>query len=155
MLKVVYGNIADASEKVIAHGCNCYGLNFGDGINVEMGRKFPEAKARYFKLCKYKNVRPGTVQVTECGDKIVVNMFIQWSQGRKGRRYVDYKMMKKCFEDLIGWMVRHDFNNLAIPMIGTGYGGGDWDEICGIIQEASGDKIDITVYYEQEKRRYY
>lgn len=155
MIKVVYGNIANASERVIAHGCNCQGLGFGDGINFEMGRKFPQAKSRYFKLCKYKNVRPGTVQVTECGDKLIVNMFIQWSYGRKGRRYVDYEMLEKCFVDLIDWMTRHELDDLAIPMIGTGYSGGDWDQICDVIQKANNDRVSITVYYEEEKRRYY
>lgn len=39
------------------------------------------------------------------------------------------------------------FNELAIPKIGCGLAGGNWNIVEKIINEVTGDKLDVYVYY--------
>lgn len=147
-MKIINSNIVDATEPIIAHGCNCSGA-FAAGVARAITQKWPKARDEYLKLHKNSGIKLGQIQIVDCDEKTIVNMFTQWSYGRSGRRYVDYDALEDCFEKTLQWMDENGHEELAMPMVGAGLGGGDWDEICERIIKVN-DKysnIKIIVYY--------
>jgi len=147
-MKIINSNIVDATESIIAHGCNCSGA-FAAGVARAIAKKWPKAREEYLELHKNAGLKLGQIQVVDCDEKKVVNMFTQWSYGKRGRRYVDYDALEDCFSKTLEWMEENDHKSLAIPMIGAGLGGGDWDEICKRIINVNNKHtdIEIVVYY--------
>lgn len=147
-MKIINSNIIDATESIIAHGCNCSGA-FAAGVARMIARKWPKVRDEYLELHKNSGLKLGQIQIVDCNEKIIINMFTQWSYGRPGRRYVDYDALEDCFEKALQWMCENGHDELAMPMIGAGLGGGDWDEICERIIKVN-DKysnVKIIVYY--------
>ena len=73
----------------------------------------------------------------------------QENYGYDGRQYVDYARVKKGFYRLNRFYTIYNQqtknNILGIPKIGAGLGGGDWNTIESIINEAT-PNLEIWVY---------
>lgn len=137
----------------IAHGCNCQGV-MGSGVAKIVKEKYPTAFDEYKNKCDrelqygtYQNRLTGTVQyVPQPDGKIIVNMFTQIKFGKTGK-YVSYDAIYECFraiEDNI------KIAKLAIPRIGAGLGGGQWNIISTIIESVT-PNTEIYVYDPEQK----
>ena len=73
--------------------------------------------------------------------KMIFNLITQKYYGRDGRRYVDYDAVRKCmrFVNKRAGMYSAWPHRVAMPKIGAGLGGGDWEIISKIIEEESTD----------------
>lgn len=47
-------------------------------------------------------------------------------------------------------MVSRGISEIAIPKIGAGLAGGNWEVISRIIDDATGDDLDVYVYYLED-----
>lgn len=142
-IKYIKGNLLDTDCKVIVHGCNCQGV-MGSGVAKAIRWKFPEA----YNI--YRNVRMyvlGAIHVANCDNKIVINALTQEYYGRTSdKQYVDYTAVRACMRRINTFMENiQATKQIAIPKIGCGLGGGDWDTISGIIDEELPD-FEILVY---------
>lgn len=118
----------------------------GSGIAKVLFTKYPEIKKEYHKLfTKVSNSKEllGTVQKITTNDKIIFNCFTQYKFGYDGKVYVDYDAIGKCFHKLVEMGV----NEIAIPKIGCGLAGGNWETVRELINNITGDKLSVTVYY--------
>ena len=142
MITYKTGSLLDASETYIAHGCNCQG-KMGAGVAKLIRDKWPIVFEDYIQHDKSMGLRPGDTTVTQLDDnKFVINLMTQEYYGTDGKQYVSYEAVRDCFhtvKKLIGG------NSLAIPKIGSGLAGGDWDTIAKIIEEEMGD-TPVSVY---------
>ena len=66
--------------------------------------------------------------------------------GYDGRKLVSYDAIYDIFQSL-----SKKFNEIAIPKIGCGLAGGNWEIVKRIIEDAVGDKCHVKVYYLDEK----
>lgn len=139
IIKYIKGDLFAAPEKYIVHGCNCQGV-MGGGVAAIMAKKFPKAYKEYAQLYNDKGLTLGHVQFVDCGTKIIVNMMTQDNYGTK-HRMVSYDAVADCFE----WLNRMNGQTFAIPKIGAGLGGGNWNIIEAIINEST-PNISIYVY---------
>ena len=148
--KYIKGDITETELKYIAHGVNTQNV-MGSGVAKALFTKWPEVKSDYHEFCKYhaKEGLLGRVCYVhvECKDhqKIIANCFTQEHYGYDGKRYVNYSAIVSCFSTL-----RRTFGGqgeiLAIPKIGCGLAGGDWDIVEQLINDTVGDDLEIWVY---------
>lgn len=146
MIEYRKGNLLDVTSGVIAHGVNCQGV-MGSGVAKAIREKYPSVYKFYYNYCKPytsedSNMLLGTVQFCKVSDTLeVANCFTQDFYGTN-KRHVNYEAVAKCFSEL------HDqvagFDQLNIPYIGAGLGGGDWNVIESIIK--SEYKADVIVW---------
>lgn len=145
-------------ETVIAHGVNCQG-KMGSGVAKSIKEKFPTAFADYKKLCDNKfepiprdnniwhSFLPkdrqdpllGIAQLVKIDGYITVaNLFTQQYYGSDGQKYADQKSIYAALMNL-GQAIasRSDIpDRVALPKIGCGLGGLDWDtEVEPILRE--------------------
>lgn len=149
-------SILNTPHKYIAHGVNCQGV-MGSGVAKVLLDKYPEVRSKYLRsyermermMLESTEEMLGTVQFVDCRDKIVLNMFTQDRYGYDNKQYVSYEAIKDCFEGLTKYFSENNSEivTIAIPKIGCGLAGGEWDVVEKIINEVTGDKLNIEVYY--------
>lgn len=137
-MKHVRGNILNCKEKIIVHGCNCF-CTMGAGVAVAIAQRFPKTRIvdNQTKSGDYKKL--GTYSVAY-DSKTIINAYTQYSVGRGLQ--LNYSALRRVFRQ-----INKDFvgQEIAIPRIGAGLAGGDWDKIEKIIDEETPD-VTITCY---------
>lgn len=142
MIKYVEGDIRNAEEQLIAHGCNAQGV-MGSGVAAVVRQVWPEAYEEYINA----GVWPmGYIIFAESRGKVIANCITQKNYGRDNKRYVDYCAVAKAFKFLNGYMAHNNIDELAMPKIGAGLGGGSWEAISTIIQDSFDDKVTVVIY---------
>lgn len=145
------GDITETTIRNIAHGVNCQNA-MGSGVAKALFTKWPEVKKQYHEyIDKQKSMNftdislLGTIQAVGMAgdDKWVFNCFTQRFYGRDSIKYVNYEAIYECFKTI----AKTGIGELAIPKIGCGLANGNWGIVEQIINDAVGDKVDITVYY--------
>lgn len=143
--KYIKGDITETELKYICHGVNCQN-KMGSGVAKALFTKFPEVKTKFHSFSSQFRIpenRLGEVDFVECGNKTILNCFTQLNYGYDGKRYVNYGAIVKCF-DFIKDNIRNE--TLAIPKIGCGLAGGDWNIVEQLINDTVGDDLEIWVY---------
>lgn len=138
------GDLLEATEDIIAHGVNCVG-GFKSGVAGQLAEKYPRAKDRY--LQKFNNIgwKLGENQLVMLpNNKRLYNCATQYADLPRGICHVDYAAIRRCME----WLkddAESDKLSVAIPKIGCGLAGGDWDTVKAILEDVFQD-YDVTVY---------
>lgn len=148
-------NIITASEPLIIHGCNCQGV-MGSGVALAVKNRFPKAYTEYVKLHSEEGLSLGFMQFVNCFDKLgskwIGNAFTQENYGRSpNTQYCDYKAIRNCLETVREFLFSQDHNSFAMPKIGCGLGGGDWNIVLKIIEEVfESTNLTISIYDNQK-----
>lgn len=149
-MRYVKGNLFNAPEKIIAHGCNMQGV-MGAGIAKIIKEKYPLAFAAYQLAHKTTGLRLGDAIIWQDfpNNFIVANLITQDNYGR-GSRLVNYEACALAFDKLADTFDNYDTGktSIAIPKIGAGLGGGSWEVIEAIIKEVERNRpnIEFVVY---------
>jgi len=142
MITYTKGNVALAREAHIAHGCNAQGV-MGSGVAKEIRRLYPDAYTAYRMAYLRTGLELGSVVVaTPIDGKIIYNCITQQYYGNDDKVYASYEAIAKCFAFMNGWVAGRAA--LAIPRIGCGLGGLEWDKVEAIILKAA--RYDVVVY---------
>lgn len=145
MLKYVKGDLFDTDCDLIAHGCNCKG-GFGSGIAYTMSQVYPKAKSLYHEKFEEEGWELGDVQfVLQNDGKYIANCATQNAFLPRGEKHADYDAIRTCMEIVKGFAQGKGLS-IAMPKIGAGLAGGDWNTIEGILKEVFSD-YDVVVYY--------
>ena len=138
-MKYVKGDLLNAEETVIAHGCNCQGV-MGSGVALAVKNKYPYAYIQYVKDIKSGRQLGDCSFYMEADDKInkiVLSLLTQEYFGTD-RRQVNYAAIVYSLIHALNIAdLDYDFEikTIAIPKIGAGLGGGDWNIIEAILKD--------------------
>lgn len=145
MVKYVKGDLFETDCDLIAHGVNCKNA-FGSGVAGLMSKKYPRAKSMYHEKYEQEGWWLGDAQFVFQNDgKYVANCATQDNYGYSGERNANYPAIRMCMEK-VREFARYKHLSIAIPKIGAGLAGGDWNLIEKIIEEVFLD-YDVTVYH--------
>lgn len=150
MLSYLKENLFNTQADMIAHGVNCMGA-FDAGVARQIRRLFPSAYEAYIHKWKNTGWKLGDVQFVNTPDTILIaNCATQKGYGYPSQTsiFVDYKAVASVFITLARYSEIHKVS-VAMPKIGAGLAGGDWDKINGFLEEAVKQypQANITVYY--------
>lgn len=144
MISYVTGDLLGATQKVILHGCNNHGV-MGSGVARQIRAKWPNVYEVYALKHKVFGLDMGDIiPVATLDGKIVVNCITQDGFGRDGARYVDYDAIDRCFQKINDRVEDWEVSEVAMPRIGAGLGGGDWNMIEQIIMKNSRNFIPVV-----------
>ncbi len=150
-MTIIYknGDCLKGDEKYVIHGCNAKGV-MGSGIAKQIKEDFPKAFDDYFNHHKKHGLHLGEVIPSENDSKTIFNAITQQNYGRDvGKRYVSYDAIRDGLKWINGYLSEmDDMPEVAMPQIGAGLGGGDWDTIATIIEEECTSFIPIVYIYE-------
>lgn len=136
MIIRVIGNVTEAFDTYIAHGCNAQGV-MGSGVAKAVREKWPKAYDDY-KLFLPTYIKKDTSEALgnimfsyQPDGKVIINCITQNYYGRDGMKYVSYDAIDECFLRLSRQLKEP---GISIPKIGAGLGGGRWEVIEEIIK---------------------
>lgn len=141
-IEYVKGDLFATNITTIVHGCNAQGV-MGSGVAKTIREMYPKAYERYRKEYElHHHLTLGKLVVVPCGDrvndpdnyKVIVNAITQDFYGRDGSRYVSYDAVADAMQAIDRMSEVYGITEVAMPQIGAGLGGGDWNVIAAIIE---------------------
>jgi len=141
MLHYVKGDLTSATEQVIVHGVNCMG-KFGKGVAASISSRHPFIRKKYLDL---KEHVLGSCQFIEYDGRIWVNAHTQQNIGYDGKQYADLTAIGYCFSEIADYMDDHGLRSIAMPKIGCGLGGLDWDQV-NILADGLFEDHEVYIY---------
>lgn len=146
IIKIINGDLLQATEKLICHSCNCQGV-MGAGIALQVRLQFPQVYSEYKRLCNHTDPEQllGTIQCVEVNlNRVFVNLFGQLGYGGCTQN-TDYDALRKGLVNVRDIAKQYNIS-VAIPYnVGCALGGGDWNVVYKMIEEIFGD-YDVTLY---------
>lgn len=139
MITYKTGDLMQADEIAIAHGCNTQGL-MGAGVARLVRDKYPEAYDAYKWACDNRLFHVGSAQavwvdpmfVVGGGDRLVYNLGTQRLPGANATEWGVFLSFANMAEDAKA----RGIEAVAIPRIGCGIGGLTWWDVAPAIEEA-------------------
>jgi len=147
MINYVVGNILDSPAQALVNTVNTVGI-MGKGIALQFKKSFPNNFKAYKDACDRKLIAIGKLFVTkdqniDLGEKIVVN----FPTKKDWRKPSEYEFIERGLQDLVNIIEKHEIKSIAIPPLGAGNGGLDWEKVKKLIETELGAlDIEITVY---------
>lgn len=127
------GNLFDSNAEAIGHGVNCKGL-MGKGIALEFRRRWPAMYDEYKLMCQEGLLKPGFIYPyqTESG-LVVVNIASQEYPGPDAM----YEWVDSGVRNALAYCRERGYESLAIPRIGCGIGGLEWETVLNALTVAA------------------
>lgn len=144
---IVYkkGNLLEDEAEALVNAVNTVGV-MGAGIAKQFKEKFPEMFDKYKKACQQGEVKLGKMHVVpveaEGGKKYVVNFptLEHWTDKSK------LSDIEAGLEDLVRVVKEKEIKSIAIPPLGCGVGGLQWEDVRKLTEEAFAGLADVTVH---------
>lgn len=143
-MRIVEGDIFDDDADVLVLPVNCVGA-MGKGLAREAKRRWPDVHASYQALCRRKGLKPGGVwglKVYPDGATTFLLLLAATKDHWRGPSQIGW-VAAICAQ--VGKLARTHPFSIAVPALGCGEGGLDWDEVRPIMEHHFADQ-DIRVY---------
>lgn len=152
MITYTSGNIFEKEVDGIVNPVNCDGI-MGKGLALEFRTHFPDNYAKYVRACKKGDVDIGIMFITF--DQREYGHIINFPTKKTWRMKSKIEWIKEGLIDLRWAIVNYEIMSIAIPALGCGLGGLNFEQVQPLIEKYLGDLegIDITVYKQFEERR--
>ncbi|WPR75097.1 macro domain-containing protein [Algoriphagus sp. NG3] len=147
MITYLTGNILDSKAEALVNTVNTVGV-MGKGIALQFKKAYPNNFKAYNLACKIDEVKVGKLFVTKesnisSGEKFIIN----FPTKKDWRKPSEYEYIESGLQDLINVINTYNINSIAIPPLGAGNGGLEWEKVKTIIaKHLSGIDIEILVY---------
>jgi O-acetyl-ADP-ribose deacetylase (regulator of RNase III) len=134
--------------QTLAHGVNCKG-SMGAGIAVGFRERYPDMYEEYRRRCKAvpRELNPGDCFLWKAADRPWV--FNLATQEDYWRSRATYAAIEQALAAMRAQAAAEGVRSIAIPRIGTGYGGLSWKKLRPIVERVfAGWPGDLYVYEE-------
>lgn len=147
MIHYQIGNLLDSEAQALVNTVNTVGV-MGKGIALQFKNMFPNNFKIYANACKKNEVKVGKLLIFEeetllKGKKIIIN----FPTKTNWRLPSEYKYIEAGLLDLVTVIKEKDIKSIAIPPLGSGNGGLDWNKVKAILEKhLSALNCDIYIY---------
>ncbi|GAB4017287.1 macro domain-containing protein [Spirosoma migulaei] len=147
MIKYITGNILESNAQALINTVNTEGV-MGKGIALQFKKAYPNNFKAYADACKKGEVSIGKLFVTKdrnlnSGEKLIIN----FPTKKSWRKTSEYSFIEQGLDDLVSTIKTNQIKSIAIPPLGAGNGGLEWERVKIIIEKKlSVLDLDIFVY---------
>jgi O-acetyl-ADP-ribose deacetylase (regulator of RNase III) len=142
MIRFETGDILSSSAECLVNTVNCEGF-MGKGIAYQFKEKFPGNNKNYVAACKAGKFAVGKVLFFEEEGRIIAN----FPTKDKWREKSQYSFIEVGLDALVKGIHEKKITSIAIPPLGCGNGGLDWNVVKQmIVQKLQNLTIEIIVY---------
>ena len=144
MLELKRGNLLEEKTEALVNTVNCVGV-MGRGIALQFKRAFPENFKQYQKACKNGEVKPGQMFIVDMGVLLNPRYIINFPTKRHWRQKSRVEEIQAGLVALVEEVKAHKIKSIAIPPLGCGNGGLDWNDVKPLIVQAFEALSDVEV----------
>ena len=144
MIRVTSGDILGANVEALVCPVNCVGT-MGKGLALQFKHTFPDNYIEYVRACRTGEMVPGRVYVhcREAAD--LPHYIINFPTKRDWRNSSRLEDIETGLEALVAAIKRLNIPSIAVPALGCGLGGLQWDTVFPLIASAFHRLPDIYV----------
>lgn len=150
-MKYQKGNLLSAPVEALVNTVNTVGV-MGKGIALQFKERFPQNFQAYKKACSNGEMQIGTMfmftEATTDGEKIIINFPTKKEWYRKSQ----YNFIEEGLKDLAKVLKEKQIKSIAIPPLGCGNGGLNWNIVKQMIEKYLADinGVEIIVFEPDE-----
>jgi O-acetyl-ADP-ribose deacetylase (regulator of RNase III) len=152
MMTFRQGNLLQAPVEALVNTVNTVGV-MGKGIALMFKEAFPANFRAYEEACKRKEVRIGKMFVTENLALEGPHWLINFPSKKHWRQPSKLEWIVEGLQDLRRVIEEKKITSIALPPLGCGNGGLDWNEVRPEIEKALKplESVDVMVFEPTEK----
>ena len=144
MIEYTSGDILKCEADALVNTVNCVGV-MGRGIALQFKNAFPENFKAYEAACKCEAVQPGRMFVYETGQLTPPRFIVNFPTKRHWRGKSRIEDIESGLADLVKVICDKGIRSIAIPPLGSGLGGLDWNEVRPRIERALTGLADVQL----------
>ena len=126
VIDFVKGDIIKADAEALVNSVNCVGI-MGRGIALQFRSAFPDNYKAYAAACDRGDVQPGRMFVFETHSLTNPKYIINFPTKRHWRGKSRIEDITTGLDDLVAEIQNRGIRSVAIPPLGSGLGGLDWN----------------------------
>lgn len=135
MIERTQGTILKADAEALVNTVNCIGF-MGKGIALQFKKDYPQNFAAYHKACNAGEVQPGRMFIVDLHSMLKPKYIVNFPTKRHWRADSRYEDIESGLEALVGEVRQRGIRSIAIPPLGCGLGGLDWNNVRPMIERA-------------------
>jgi O-acetyl-ADP-ribose deacetylase (regulator of RNase III) len=135
MIKLTQGDILKADAEALVNTVNCVGI-MGRGVALQFKKAFPENFKAYEAACKADQVQPGKMFIHDLNRLYNPRFIINFPTKRHWRSNSRIEDIQAGLTDLITIVQKQQIRSIAIPPLGCGLGGLNWEDVKPLITQA-------------------
>lgn len=144
MIQLTRGDILKADVEALVNTVNCVGV-MGRGIALQFKKAFPGNFKAYKSTCKKKQLYPGKMLVYSLDRFENPKYIINFPTKKHWRGKSKIKDIQAGLEALTEEVQKRNIRSIAIPPLGCGLGGLDWNQVMPLIKDAFENMSDVKV----------
>jgi O-acetyl-ADP-ribose deacetylase (regulator of RNase III) len=144
MIKFVSGDILAADVEALVNTVNCVGI-MGRGIALQFKNAFPANFKAYEAACARQEVRPGRMFVFETGTMTNPHFIINFPTKRHWRGKSRIEDIETGLSALAEEVRARRIRSIAVPPLGSGLGGLNWNDVRARIEAALQGVRDVNI----------
>jgi len=144
MITLTKGNLIEVDAEALVNSVNCEGY-MGKGIALQFKKAFPENFKVYERACRVGEVQPGRMFVFPTGLMINPRYIINFPTKRKWRSKSRIEDIETGLKALAEEIRRRKITSIAVPPLGCGLGGLDWQDVKPLIERALAEIPEVQV----------
>jgi O-acetyl-ADP-ribose deacetylase (regulator of RNase III) len=135
MAEIKTGNLLQADVEALVNTVNTVGV-MGKGIALQFKQAFPDNFNAYERAAKHHQIVPGKMFVFETGRLTNPRYIINFPTKRHWRGKARFEDIEAGLQDLVHLIQEKGIHSIAIPPLGCGFGGLDWEDVRPLIVKA-------------------
>ncbi len=135
MIEYKIGDMLTEDVEAIVNTVNCVGV-MGRGIALQFKKAYPNNFKAYANACKSEKVRPGEMFVFPTGLLTNPKFIVNFPTKRHWREKSRIEDIESGLSSLVGQIKDLGIKSIAVPPLGSGLGGLDWNVVRALIEEA-------------------
>ncbi len=145
MIHYKTGNLLDSNAQALVNTVNTVGI-MGKGIALQFKNAFQNNFKSYSEACKQNEITIGKLFITRdenlhTGKKIIIN----FPTKKDWRKPSEYSYIEAGLNNLVRVIEEESITSVAIPPLGSGNGGLEWEKVKKIIERKL-NHLDIDIY---------
>ncbi len=135
MIEYQQGDILQAEAEALVNTVNCVGI-MGRGVALQFRKEFPENYKVYKIACDRKEVQPGRMLIYDLNQFELPRFIINFPTKRHWKNKSRIEDIQAGLIALVEDVRRLKIQSIAIPPLGCGLGGLNWNEVSPLIEQA-------------------
>jgi O-acetyl-ADP-ribose deacetylase (regulator of RNase III) len=131
MLTFTSGDMFAVPADARVNTVNCVGV-MGAGVALAFRKRYPEMFKEYKRACAVGAIRPGQLHIWK---DLTGDCVINFPTKRHWREKSRYEDIESGLAALRAYLEKIGPIRVALPALGCGHGGLDWDKVRGLIEQ--------------------
>jgi O-acetyl-ADP-ribose deacetylase (regulator of RNase III) len=150
MIHLVSGNLLEAETEALVNTVNCVGV-MGKGIALQFKQAFPDNFKDYARACDKGKVRMGRMFVYRTDRMFHPKYIINFPTKRHWKAKSSLEDIESGLKDLMRVVKDLGIKSIAVPPLGSGLGGLNWEEVKRRIIDSFDGVLDVDVLLYEPK----